>query len=420
LICIFNKTSELNLPFTIVARIISTEKKSFSVLIMRISIAATAISIAAMVIAMSFINGFQQIIADKVFGFSGHLRIQRFEPVKSTIAENTLISRSDSLEQLLKQNTDILQFSPYATQSVILRSGSELEGVQIKGVQDLAALTTLSPFLVSGKWPIVDSAASRLELAISSVTASRLNIGVNDSLYCLFIQEDGTAPRIRKVVVSGLYKTGIDVFDQVYAIGSLSFLQRVNKWDTSLISGYEITLKDPKKMDQTSEALFPLLPSGLTVLTLRELSPEIFDWLGLQKTNRYILIIVMSIVALINLITCLIILVLERTHMIAVLKALGMKESPVQQIFLLYGSWINALGIGLGLLVGLGICLLQQWTGFIQLNEESYYVSTAPVMIDPVQVMLICVCSLVVSFLFLLVPSLISRKISVSRQLQFR
>jgi lipoprotein-releasing system permease protein len=403
-----------------VARMIRSEKKSFSLLIMRISIAATSISIAAMIIAMSFINGFQEVIADKVFGFWGHLRIQRFEPVKSSIAENSPFFRSDSVELLLGQHDGIASFNSFATQSVILRSGSELEGVLIKGIHEKSSMAELSQFLVKGSWPNLDSTAAVQELAISTVTASRLGIDLNQSIFCLLIQEDGSAPKIRKLRVSGLYKTGIDVFDQVYAIGSLSFLQRVNNWDKEQISGYEVYLQEPKEMDQLSASLFPGLPDGLTILTLREIAPEIFDWLGLQDTNRYILIIVMSIVALINLITCLIILVLERTSMIAILKALGMSDNSLQKVFLIYGAWINLIGIALGLVMGIGICLLQEWTGFIQLNEESYYVQTAPVSIHAFQVILICISSVVISFLFLLLPSFITRKIGVSKQLQFR
>ncbi|MEY4629297.1 MAG: hypothetical protein RLZZ595_1623, partial [Bacteroidota bacterium] len=214
--------------------------------------------------------------------------------------------------------------------------------------------------------------------------------------------------------------TGIDVYDKVYAIGDLKLIQRLHEWDQNQIGGYEIDVQDPEQMEETALTIYQDLPAGWNAITLKELSPEIFDWLQLQNTNKYILIVVMIVIAAINLITCLIILILERTNMIALLKAVGAKENAIQQIFLYYGSWIALRGISFGLLLGLGICFLQKYTKFIKLNEEAYYVDAAPVVVDFMQVAFVAVATLLLSMLTLVLPSLLSRKLNPSKALQFR
>jgi lipoprotein-releasing system permease protein len=273
---------------------------------------------------------------------------------------------------------------------------------------------------VKGRWPADGPLQDELEIAISRHTANQLETDTGKSVLMYFIQENAEQPKTRKVRICGIFNTGIDVYDKVYAIGQLSLIQKMNNWSEKQIGGYEIDLKTPAAMQETGESLFQLLPPGLNAFTLKELSPEIFDWLNLQNTNKYILIAVMSIVAVINLITCLIILLLERTPMIALLKSMGARDHVIQETFILYGSWIAGIGIFCGAFLGLSICIFQQKWQFIQLNEEAYYVKTAPVSIDPSQVLLIISGTFIISMLTLIIPSLIIRRISPIRTLQFK
>jgi lipoprotein-releasing system permease protein len=203
-------------------------------------------------------------------------------------------------------------------------------------------------------------------------------------------------------------------------IGDIGLIRRLNDWDQELIGGYEVVLKDYSKMDEVSADIFKDLPTGWDSRTMKEIYPEIFDWLNLQNTNKYILISVMTIVAVINLITCLIILVLERTRMIGVLKALGSADWTIQKIFVAQGAYITVIGVIIGLLFGLGLSYLQLKTGFIKLNEEAYYMSVAPVDIIWWQVAVVAVTTFIVCFLILMIPSLISRRINPSKAIQFR
>jgi lipoprotein-releasing system permease protein len=410
----------LNLPVYIAKNLIKGNKKAFSSFILRVSILATTISVATMIVALSFINGFQQVVAEKIFHFWGHIRVQHFEPLKSGIAEASSIERASEIENILRGTNGVNSIAPFANKSAILKSPGSIEGVLVKGIDSSYPLEKINRFLIKGKWPSLSDSIHTNEIAISSYTANQLNIDQGSSLLIYFIQENGEMPKTRKLTISGIYKTGIDVYDKVYAIADLGMIQRLNDWDSSTISGYEIDLTDYTQMDLLSSKIYEKLPTGWNAITLQELSPEIFDWLQLQDTNKAILIIVMIIIAAINLITCLLILILERTNMIAMLKAVGAKENTIQQIFIYYGTWIALRGIGWGTALGLGICYLQHFTHFIKLNEEAYYIDSAPVAINYFQVLMIASGTLFLSLLILILPSIISRKINPSKALQFR
>jgi lipoprotein-releasing system permease protein len=226
-------------------------------------------------------------------------------------------------------------------------------------------------------------------------------------------------PRVRPVTVSGIYKTGIEEYDKTFAIVDMNLIRRLNGWTATQIGGYEVTLKDYKKDYKTSNQLLDQLPVVWFSTPLREIYPNIFDWLALQSTNKQVILIIMCIVAVINLISCLIILVLERARMIGLLKATGATNGQVQVIFWNQGLIITLTGILLGVVLGLGICFLQQSTGFIKLDESAYYVATAPIKVIWWQVLLIVAVTFLVSFIILFIPSLLVRKMSPVKALRF-
>jgi lipoprotein-releasing system permease protein len=255
---------------------------------------------------------------------------------------------------------------------------------------------------------------------LSAYTANQLKLSVGNDLLVYFIAKNADVPKMRKMKIAGIFNTGIDIYDQSYAIGSLEYLNNVNQLSQDEINGYEISLKNTSSLDETANAIFPILPVGWNAITLKELSPEIFDWLSLQDTNKYIFMGLMLAVALINLISCLIILLLERSNMIAVLKSFGTSDKTIRNIFVLYGTWIAGVGIFAGSLVGIALCLMQQRWPFIQLNEEVYYVSTAPVLVDWIQITTIVIGTFFITMLILLIPAAIGKKINISKTLQFK
>ena len=404
----------------IVRKLIGAPQKAFSAMIMRISIIATCISVAAMILASSFVNGFQQVVADKIFSFWGHIRIEHYEPIRSTNAEAALIQRNDSVKQFLQSDPRIQSVSSFVTHSAVLSANSSIEGIVIKGVSNDYPVENIQQYIRKGTVPNWQDSSSNNQILLSAYTANQLKLSVGNELLVYFISKNTDLPKVRKMRIAGIFNTGIDIYDQSYAIGNLDYLNNVNQLSQDEINGYEITLKKSSTLDETANTIFPVLPVGWNAITLKELSPEIFDWLALQDTNKFVFMGLMLAVALINMISCLIILLLERSNMIAILKSFGTSDRTIRNIFLLYGTWIGGVGIIAGSIVGIGLCLIQQHWPFIQLNEEVYYVSTAPVLIDWTQIMAIIIGTVAVTMLTLLIPAAIGKKINISKTLQFK
>ncbi len=401
-------------------RIAFNQQRSFSRFIIRLSIVATVISVAVMIITLAFVNGFQEQVSMKVFSFWGHIRIQEKQPFKALIAEETPLIKNDSLVDAIRKNPDVLSIHPFATRYTILKTKDEIEGVLLKGFDSSYNFNHLKRFIQEGR-PIQfnDSTYTR-EIMISFYTAHQLSLKLNDRILIYFIRPDGTL-RPDKLTVTGIYKTGIEEYDKTFAIGDIKLIQRLNDWQSTEAGGYEIFLKDYKKIDAVADEIYYMDKFPLTwdTQSIRNISPNIFDWLSMQDVTRNVLIGFMTIVAIINLITCLIILVLERIQMIGILKSLGATDWTVQKIFLRHSLIITITGIIVGAAFGLGFLYLQQATGFIKLQEDAYYLSEAAVRIIWWQVAVVCFGTLLVCFLILLIPTVLVKKIPPVRAIRF-
>jgi lipoprotein-releasing system permease protein len=412
----------MNVAAFIGERIAFSKQRSFSRFIIRLSVAATVVSVAAMIVTLAFVNGFQRTVSEKVFSFWGHVRIQRFEPNKSLVAEETPMPKSDSVLKALKSIPEVKQVQVFGTRSVVAEKNMNIEGLLFKGVEQEYDYNNLKPFVTEGGWlNFKDSLYSR-NILISQQTAEQLGAKVNDTIKVFFISREQQTSVYRPLIVSGIYKTGIEEYDKLFALGDIRLIRRLSDWQPDEIGGYEVFLDDYRKMDTINHHLMKrgVLPDIWISRTVRQIYPNIFDWLGIQDVNRNVIFVVMAVVAIINLITCLLILVLERTRMIGILKAVGSTEGTIQKIFMYHATIIAATGVGLGLALGLGLCFLQQATGFIKLDEAAYYVSTAPVEIIWWQVVAVCVATLIVCFIALIIPTLIVRSIRPVKAIQFR
>lgn len=412
----------MNLSAFIAGRIAFNRQHSFSRFIIRLSIAATVISVAVMIITLSFVNGFQETVSQKVFSFSGHVRVQARQPMKANIAEDIPIESSEALERDIKDLPHVTAVNAFATKYAILKTTDEMEGVLLKGFAGEKSFAHLEQFLLpGGRMPQFNDSTYSREIVLSSYTAAQLELKLNDRILIYFIRPDGTM-RPDRLTVVGIYKTSIEEYDKTFALGDIKLIQRLNGWQPFEIGGYEIFLDDYRQMDAVSFAIYEndLFPQLWETRTVMEILPYIFDWLQIQNTNQAILITIMIIIALINLITCLIILVLERLRMIGVLKALGASDWTVQKIFLYHSAYITLAGIFIGTALALGILYLQIKTGFVQLKEEAYYMQTAVVKIQWEQVIAVGVCTLLVSVLVLLIPSFLVRRIQPVKAIRFR
>ena len=272
-----------------------------------------------------------------------------------------------------------------------------------------------------GHWLRFNDTLFSKEILVSEQMATALEIKLNDTIRIHFIAaKAGESSTYRKLIVAGIFKTGIEEYDNLFVIGDIRLLQRLNSWQKDQIGGYEITLHDYTKMDSINNKLLDKLPIEWASKSTKEIYPNIFDWLNIQDVNRNVVFIIMTIVAIINLITCLLVLVLERTKMIGILKAIGLADISIQQIFFYNAAFITIIGIGLGLITGLGLCWLQQSTHFIHLDESSYYISYAPICIVGWQVSIVCIGTTIVCFLALIIPTLVIRKLSPVKAIQFK
>jgi lipoprotein-releasing system permease protein len=371
-----------------------------------------------MIMTLAFASGFQVTISEKMFSFSGHIRIQSFDAARVSIAEETPIRKSDSVLNLVKINPAIQQVQAYATKNAILKTAETIEGIMFKGVEKGFDFRNLQKFLVAGRWIRFTDSGYSNEINLSTTTAGRLKLSVNDQVLIYFIQP-GAPPRTRKLTVAGIYKTGIELYDNLIAMGDLKLVQRLNNWEPDQIGAYEIFLHDYHNMDVVSEEVLPYLPVGLQSSTIVSIFPNVFDWLALQDKTIYIVLAIMVAIALLNLVTCLLILVLERTRMIGILKALGARNFTVQQIFLYHGTVITVIGLLFGNVIGLLVCLLQQQYGFIKLPEDAYYISQAAVNIVWWQIALVNIATFVVCFLVLLIPTIIVRRLRPVKAIRF-
>ncbi|TAD84851.1 MAG: ABC transporter permease [Bacteroidetes bacterium] len=408
----------LNFPLFVARRIIFNTQPSFSRFIIRMAMAATAISVAAMIVTLCMVNGFQRAVSEKVFSFWGHVRVQSLEPLRSTVSEEVGFASSDSIAALVEKTPHLSHYQSFAVKSVVLRTAGNFEGILLKGVDERFDKHPFG-FMVEGRSINFGSGGYSNDVLLSREMAARLQVKPGDTLQCLFVR-NAADMRTRPLVVSGLFHTGVDEYDNNFALADLRFLRRLNLWDSTQIGGYELWLDQPKRMDTLAKQLSRALPQGLEARSIRALYPNVFDWLGIQDQTKLIVVVVMTVVATINLITCLLILVMERTRMVGALKAMGLGNGGVQAIFWYYAGWIALMGTGLGLAVGLGICWLQMATGIIKMDESTYFVRTVPVHIIWWQIAVVVLAAVASCLLWLRLPLLYVNKISPVKAAGFK
>lgn len=410
-------TPILNLPFFIAIRSFSRQRGGFSSFIVRLAIAATAVSVAVMVLAVAFIQGFKYEIREKIFSFWGHVVVTNYSENASDFNLTEPIHYDSNLVRQISALPYVLQANPFVVRPAILKTATDMEGIKLKGIS--ASYTFPEKLELTGnKIDFRDTNYSR-QIILSQSTADKLSVTTGDELQLYFIEKGSTAPRIRKVSVSGIFHTGMEEVDKGYALCDLRMLQRINGWNADDINGYQVDLDDYNHMEAIADTIFQnYLDAPLHSYTMKEVYANIFDWLQLQNINAQIVLIIMAIVAIINLAVATVIIIVEQARMIGILKSMGM--SRITRVFIYHSLIIAAIGILLGNMLAIGICLLQKQTGFLRLDESTYYMKQVPVRIDWGYALMIDAATLLCCILFMWLPALYIRHIQPVRVLQFK
>ncbi len=388
--------------------------RSFSRIILRIALAAVALSVGVMIVSDCIVEGFQREINGKVTGFAAPIVISKTKTVFSYDQEPMTL-RGDTI-QALKKIDGVTTVQPFALKPVILKTESTAEGVVMKGVTADFDWTFISKHIESGTIPsIADSAISR-EIMLSRLMADKLELNAGDTVIAYFIQKP---IRYRRYRISGIFETNVEEIDKNFLIADLRDIQALNRWDSSTFGGLEVGISAEADIDETAETLSYQLPVSLSIQPISRRYPQIFDWLGLLNVNIRIILLLMSLVAAINMVTALLIMVLERTQMIGILKAIGITNKRLVRLFVGNGLVIISLGVGIGNAVAFLLLGLQEWFGFIQLEPSSYYVSKVPIAYNAAHLIGINVVAVIFCALATLLPAIIGARISPIKALRF-
>ena len=394
-------------------------KSSVSSPIIKIAIAAIAIGIVMMLVSVATGIGLQHKIRDKVAVFKGHIQITSFDNNNSETTQNPIVN-SKEFHQSLGKIQGIKHVQSYACKAGIIRTEKDFEGVVFKGVGTGYDWTSIEEYLIAGKLPKINPDQISSEVFISETISNRLNLHVGDKFDTYFIKENpNSIPNRRILTVSGVYNSGFEDFDKSFILGDLKQVQKLNKWKSGEVGGFEIILDDFEQLQQKGELIYEEIASDLNSRTIFELFPSIFEWLRLFDTNISIIIGIMILVAGINMITALLVLILERTQTIGILKALGSSNWGIRKIFLYNASYLILRGLFWGNTIGLSLLLLQSYFGIVTLDPTIYYVSEAPVYISLWHVVLLNIGTLVLCLVMLLIPSYIITKISPAKAVKF-
>ena len=409
----------MNFELFIAKRIIGnkTYKSSVSAPIIKIGIAAIAIGIIVMLIAIATGLGLQQKIRDKVVAFNGHIEITNYDTNASDESQ-VPISINQEFYPKFKDVEGIKHIQAVATKFAVIRTETDFEGVVVKGVGADYNWEYFKEFLVEGQLPDYTQQRNE-EVLVSTYLAKRLGFKVGDKFQTLFGEQLDRLPRLMNFEIVGIYNSGFQELDEKFCIADLRHIQRLNKWEADQIGSFEVFINDFSQIEEKTVEVYKAIPSLMNATSITRKYYTIFEWIKIFDNNTYGIIAIMIIVAGINMITALLVLILERTSMIGILKALGSSNWTIRKVFLYNASYLIGLGLLWGNVIGLGLLFAQKYFKLFPLNPDTYYVSTAPVYISWDYIILLNIGTFVACLLMLLIPSVIISKISPVKAIRF-
>lgn len=413
-----------SLPLFIARRIYSDhgDRRKVSRPAIRIATAGVAIGLAVMIVTVAVVLGFKHTIRDKAIGFGCHIQVTNFLAIGSS--DNYPICIDDSVVKTLKGMEGVRHVQRYAQTQGILKTDDEFLGVSFKGIGPEYDLTFLRSCTVAGAFPVFSDSTSTNQLALSKMMADKLQVDVGDRLFAYFIDEDGM--RTRRFTVCAVYQTNMTRFDELVCFTDLYTVDKLNGWSTDLSSGAEILVDDFDEVEKVEDEIVERVnrhhdkyANVFSSRTILETYPQIFNWLELLDINVWIILGLMVCLSAITMISGLLIIILERTSMIGVLKALGARNRIIRHTFLWFAAFIISQGLLIGDLIGIGLVLLQKYTGFVRLDPENYYVSQAPVELDLPIIVMLNIATLAISIFVLIAPSFFISHIHPAKSMRY-
>lgn len=413
----------MNLEFFIAKRIIWSKenKRSASQSIINITIAGIALSLAVMILSVAIVTGFKKEIKNKVAGFGAHIIITNHDTNISY--ETTPVSKSQPFYPSLAQHEGIKHIQVFGMKAGIIKTDTDIEGVVLKGVGSDFDWSFFDTHIVEGETFRVNDEEKTNDVVISHSIAQRMQLELNDDLIIYFIQKE---PRVRKFRISGIYDTNLEEYDKLFILVDIGHIQKLNYWSENQVSGFEVLIDDFDNLPAMynlvqNEAGFLFTDDGskLQVKSIEENNPAIFNWLELTNTNEQVILILMVIVAGFNMISGLLILILERTTMVGILKAMGMHNWTIRKIFLYNAAFLTGKGLLWGNLIGIGVAIIQWQFGVIKLDPASYYMPTVPINLQLWHILLLNAGTLLIVILMLILPSMLITKIKPLKAIRF-
>ena len=395
-----------------------TYKNTVSSPIIKISVFSIIIGIVMMIISVSSSVGLQKTIETKISSFFGHISISNFEN-NTSFSSISPISLSLDYKKL-HNNSEIIHIQNVAYKSGLIVNKNSFEGVVFKGISSDFNWSSFSKYIRKGKIMTINETVSN-QVIISEYLSKKLSLDLNDKFKATFFKPNSTSiPNERIFEVSGIFSSGLIEFDETYFIGDIKHIQKMNKWNSNQFGNVEIFLKNYSQLEKVSNQLYKKTSAEINVLSIVNRFPEIFNWMALFDINVLLIIIIMILVGGINMITALLVTVLEKTSIIGVLKTLGSSNKSMRTIFLINGAYLISLGLVIGNFIALGLIFIQNYTGFIKLDPDTYYVSELPFDFNLMTLLILNISVLLFCFSMLIIPSFIISKISPSESIKIK
>jgi len=367
-----------------------------------------------MIIAVAIVKGYKYEIRNKIIGFSTHIQISKLD-LNNSFQSNPLISDS-ILEHLISSQEGITHLQKFAIKAGIIKTPNEFEGIVLKGIDKDYDCNFIREHMNQGNIISLQDSVTSNDILLSQKTVDKLNLKLGDAVTIYFIQDP---PRVRKLKLVGIYKTGFDEMDAMFAFADMRHIQKLNNWNPNQVTGYEVSISDYEKLDEMTDKIIGIVPYNMDVQSIRKMHPQLFDWLNLLDLNVIIIILLMIIVACINMSTALLILIVERSNMIGILKAVGARNISLANVFLYLSSYLMLGGMMIGNVAGIGLCLIQKYFGVFKLPQEAYYLNEIPVRFDLTDVMVINAGAFLLCLIVLILPSRFVMRISPVKAIKF-